>query len=193
MTPHFNSMAADDRQSAIELAMTSFIAGDPLRSIAAALDMRSYEALLLLSTRVADRSEEQRSKALRNRCSATAEVLNQNDERIWQLLDAGIENSDIPKVLAALGASIDIEIAVDLLSSTELLIETLAGIELVELAPPTDTFSLLYVTGRHNGLEPDYQFSLGKIPMPGIDELRRILVFRVNGLFAFHFAQEIVH
>lgn len=168
-------MAPGDRPSAIEQAMTSFLAGDPLRSIAAALSIGSYRTLRILSTRVADRGEEQRSKALRNRCSAAAEVLYQNYDRIWQLLDAGIESSEIPKVLAALGASIDIEIAVELLRSPEIFMEMHSGKELVELAPPTDTFSLLYVTGRHRGLEPNYQFALGKIPMPGIDEFRRIL------------------
>lgn len=175
MTIHSDSMAADDRQSAIGQAVNSSLAGDPLRSIAAALNMGSYQALRLLSARVADRGEEQRSKALRSRCSATAEVLYQNYDQTWQLLDAGIESSDIPKVLAALGASIDIEIAVELLRSPEKFMEMHSGKELVELAPLTDTFSLLYVTGRRRGLKPNYQFALGKIPMPGIDELRRVV------------------
>jgi hypothetical protein len=173
MTPDSDSMAPGDQPSAIEQAMTSFLAGDPLRSIAAALSMGSYQTLRLLSTRVADRGEEQRSKALRNRCSAEAEVLLQNYERIWQLLDAGVGSSDIPKVLAAIGASIDIGIAVELLRSPEIFMEMHSRKELVELAPLTDTFSLLYVTARHRGLKPNYQFALGKIPMPGIDELRR--------------------
>jgi hypothetical protein len=41
---------------------------------------------------------------------------------------------------------------------------------------PTDIFSLLYVVSHGRGLEPDYKLALGKVPMPGIDELRRVLV-----------------
>jgi hypothetical protein len=64
---------------------------------------------------------------------------------------------------------------VEVLRSPEIFMVMHSGKELVELAPLTDTFSLLYVTARHRGVEPNYPSALGKIPMPGIDGLRRIL------------------
>ena len=48
----------------------SFLAGDPLRCIADAAKMSSWELLHILGSRVADRGEERRSRALRNRCNA---------------------------------------------------------------------------------------------------------------------------
>jgi hypothetical protein len=135
--------------------------------------MSSWKVLGILSERVADQGEEQRSKALRHRCSETAEVLHQEAERVRQLLEAGISRLDIPKVLVALGAPVDVEIGEELLRSPETFLEINAGLEVAEPAQPTDLLSLLYVTARQQGLKPNYQFALGKIPMPGIDELRR--------------------
>lgn len=43
-----------------------------------------------------------------------------------------------------------------------------------------DDFSLLYVTGRRRGLEPNYQFALGKIPLPGIGGFRGILAAQLS-------------
>ncbi|WP_426989891.1 TY-Chap domain-containing protein [Pseudarthrobacter sp. Y6] len=175
-TQRFGPLPATDGQALIAQVVNGFLAGDPVWSIADAANMSSWEVMGVLSSRIAERGEDQRSKALQNRCSLTAEVLYQNDERIWQLLDAGIEGKDIPKVLAALGASIDLEIAVELLCSPETFKDIHVATEVVVLPRPTDRFSLLYVVGRHRGVEPDYKFALGKVPLPGIDELRRSLV-----------------
>lgn len=174
-TQRFDPLPAGDRLGATGQIISSFLVGDPVRSIARAANMSSWETLGILNSRIADRGEEQRSKALRDRCSATAEVLYQKAERVGQLLDAGIRRSDIPKVLAALGESVDIDIAVELLRSPDILMDIHVGMEPVELAPRSDTFSLLYITGRHRNVEPDYQFALGKVPLPGIDDLRRLI------------------
>lgn len=65
-----------------------------------------------------------------------AEALYQNEERIWQLLDAGIEGKDIPKVLVALGVLLDVEIATDLLRSPDIFMDIHAAIEVVVLPLP---------------------------------------------------------
>jgi hypothetical protein len=177
-TQRFDPLPARDRQAVIAQVINGFLAGDPIWSIAKAANMSSWETMNLLSTRIAERGEEERSKALRRRCSVVAEDLYQNEERIWQLLDAGIEGKDIPKVLAALGVSLDSEVATDLLRSPDMFMDIHSAIEVVVLPLPTDIFSLLYVVGRFRRLEPDYKFALGKVPMAGIDELRRVLVRR---------------
>ncbi|WP_307610962.1 hypothetical protein [Pseudarthrobacter sp. W1I19] len=152
--------------------MKAYQAGDPLLRIAADACMRTYDILRLLSTRVADNSEQQRSEALRRRCSATAEVLREDAYRIVQLLEAGIERSDIPRILAALGTPIDIDIAAELLKSPDLLIDPV-----LRRRPSmvTHMMWLRYVTGYHRGLQPDYELAVGKIPLPAIHDFRMIL------------------
>lgn len=179
-TQRYDPLPADERQDVVGTMVRSFLAGDPLRCIAAAANMRSYEALRVLSGRIADRGEEQRSTALRNRCSATAEVLVGESDRLQQLRSAGIATTDIPKVLAALGVPVDVEIAVELLRNMEIFMELQHRPGDAEIAGPFDTFSLLYVFGHDRGLEPDYRFALGKIPLPGIAEFRRQLSPRLS-------------
>lgn len=172
---------AEDQRDTTGKVVRSFLAGDPLRCIAAAANISSWDGLGVLDTRIADRGEDQRSKALRNRCSATVEVLTEQAQRFQQLQTAEIEVLDIPKVLAALGVPIDVDLAVELLRSTGTYEEILrpvmqerGGIE-VEIAPPTDTLSLLYVTGRHRGLKPDYEMALGMMPLSSVVEIRELL------------------
>jgi hypothetical protein len=150
----------------------AYQAGDPLQRIAADAGMRAYDMLRLLSTRVADQSEHQRSKTLRRRCSETAKVLRKDAHRIVQLFDAGIESPDIPKILAALGATIDVDIAAELLKNPDLLLDP------VGLRRPfmvTDMMWLRYVTGYRRGIEPNYVLALGKVPLPEIHSFRMIL------------------
>ncbi|MFJ5861805.1 TY-Chap domain-containing protein [Pseudarthrobacter sp. NPDC092439] len=138
--------------------------------------MRDYDMLRLLSTRVADQSEQQRSEALRRRCSETAAVLRENSHRILQLLDAGIESSDIPKILVALGATFDVDIAVELLKSPVMLKDPGRPSPFFV----TDMMWLRYVTGCHREIEADHQLALGKIPMPNIQEFRMILTEQLS-------------
>jgi hypothetical protein len=157
-----------DRHQIASRAVKAYQAGDPLRRIAADAGMRTYDMLRLLSTR---------SESLRRRCSATAEVLRTCKVRIDQLLSAGIESHDIPKVLVALGAAMDVDIASELLKSPHLLKDA-------DSAPPrvyqTDKMGLLYVTGYHRRLEPDFEFALGKMPLPGLQEYRMILSHQLS-------------
>lgn len=161
-----------DRHQVASRAVKAYQAGDPLQHIAADAGMRTYDMLRLLSTRVADRSEHQRSEALRRRCSATADVLREDAYRVMQLLDAGIERSDIPRILAALGATIDIDIAAELLKSPDLLKDPILRRRPFMV---TDMMWLRYVTGYHRGIEPNYELALGKVPLPEIHGFRVIL------------------
>lgn len=161
-------------------AMRSFLAGDPLRCIAAAANMSSWEILHILGCRFADRGEEQRSRALRNRCNATLAALYQERERFEQLNRARIDFVDIPKVLAALGAPVDVDIAEEMLRSTHVFKELLhRAVQQqtgeVEFVPPIDMLSLLYVLGRHRGVQPDYEMALGVMPLSYLAEIRDLL------------------
>ncbi|WP_426940062.1 RNase H family protein [Pseudarthrobacter sp. S6] len=89
-TQRFDPLPARDQQAVIAQVINGFLAGDPIWSIAKATNMSSWEVMGVLSTRIAERGENQRFKALQHRCSVAAEVLYQNGERIWQLLDAGL-------------------------------------------------------------------------------------------------------
>lgn len=171
MTP-YTSASTDAELSAI---CNSFLAGDPLHAITEDANTHSWDALNALSTRIADRGEEQRSKSLRTRCSETVQILRRDDERIWQLVEAGVPGSDIPKVLVAFGSTVDVDIAADLLKSPELFLRISRGQE-AEPPLPTDTLSLLYITGCHRGIKPDYPFALRKIPMPGVTAFRELHV-----------------
>lgn len=158
----------------------SFLAGDPLRCIADAAKMSSWELLGILGNRVADRGEEQRSRALRNRCNATLAALYQERERFEQLHGAGIDFVDIPKVLAALGAPVDVDIAEEMLRTTHTFKELAhRAYQLhrgeVEFVPPIEMLSLLYVTGRHRGVQPDYEMALGMMPLSSVAEIRDFL------------------
>lgn len=153
-------------------AVKAYQAGDPLHRIAADAAMRTYDMLRLLSSRVADQSEQLRSQALRGRCSATADVLRKDAYRIVQHLDAGIESSDIPRILAALGATIDIDIAAELLKSPDLLLDPDLRRRPFMV---TDMMWLRYVTGYHRGIKPNYELALGKVPLPEIHGFRMIL------------------
>lgn len=177
MTPYFSASANDAQLSAI---CNSFLAGDPLHAIAAAANTHSWDVLNALSKRIADRGEEQRSKSLRSRCAEAAKILRPDDERIWQLLEAGIPGSDIPKVLVAFGSAVDVDIAADLLRSPNLFLSISRG-DAAEPSLPADTLSLLYSTGYHRGIEPDYQFALGKIPLPDVAAFRELHTSQLRG------------
>ncbi|MGY2743438.1 TY-Chap domain-containing protein [Arthrobacter sp. UYCu723] len=180
-TPTEDFLPEADPRDAIGPAMASFRAGDPLSSIAAAANMHSYQMLRLLCSRVADRAEEQRSKAIRDRCYATGAALWHERERFEQLHAAGIDFRDIPKVLAALGAPVDVDIAVEMLRSTHMFKDILYRVRQQQggigagIAAPTDALSLLYVTGLHRGVKPDCEMALGMMPVSSIADIRDLL------------------
>ena len=99
-----------------------------------------------------------------------------NLEMITSLDDSGIKRSEIPLVLRALGTEIDVDFAVELLH-----IPGIPGDDPAIRQDPmrlSDKLSLLYVTGKHHGIEPDYQLTLGQMPTAEIAELR--LLTRAN-------------
>lgn len=182
--PDSTRSITSDRCSPTDQAVASYLAGDPLRCIAAALREESYQVLRMLSTRVADSGEKQRSTALRKRCATTAELLGGEMERTERLMSAGIGAVDVPKVLVAFGVPLDVEIAVELLRSLEILEDIYlrvfeAGSDNVPVVRSIEMLSLLYVIGRHRGVEPDYRFALGKLPLPGIAEFRELQTGRL--------------
>ena len=180
-TPSHDPLPDADPRATIGTALASFLAGDPLSSIAASANMDSYSMLRLLGSRVADRAEQQRSKAIRDRCFAAAAVLYRERERIEQLQAAGIDRRDIPRVLAALGAPVDVDIAVEMLRSTPLYEEILRRFLLHQpvneagTRSTIDVLSLLYVTGLHRGVKPDYEMALGMMPLSSFTALRKLL------------------
>lgn len=181
-TPTDDSLPEAAPRDRLGAAMASFLAGDPLSTIAASADMDSYGMLILLGSRVADRAEEQRSSAIRDRCIATGAALYQERERFEQLMRAGIDLPDIPRVLTALGVPVDVDIAVEILRSTSMFKEILhrvlqqnGVIEVSRNAPTVDLLSLLYVTGLHRGVNPDYELALGMMPVSSFASLRELL------------------
>lgn len=99
-----------------------------------------------------------------------------NVEMITRLNDSGIKRSEIPVVLRALGVEIDVEVAVELLH-----VPGIPGDDPAILQDPmrlSDKLSLLYVTGKHHGIEPDYQLTLGQMPTDEIAQLRLLTMAR---------------
>ncbi|MCO4261493.1 hypothetical protein NG697_00810 [Pseudarthrobacter sp. MDT3-26] len=174
-TPHLGSTAAGDRAETIEQAMRSFLAGDPLRSISEATNLSSWDLLGILSGRIADRGEKLRSTALRDRCSSTARILVQEMERFEQLMSAGIDVLDVPKVLAALGVQVDVPIAVEMLRSMPIVKDIHGRVSHIPEGLPIDALSLLYATGFARGLTPDHELALGRMDPSSIAEIRNFL------------------
>ncbi|MDQ0076808.1 TY-Chap domain-containing protein [Arthrobacter oryzae] len=95
-----------------------------------------------------------------------------NRELITRLNDSGIEPSKIPVILDALGISIDVQAAAELLHLPGIPCEE-PGLE----NPPQrlgDKLSLLYVIGKHHGIAPDYPLALGKMSLEAVGELREL-------------------
>ena len=134
-----DEVPADPRKT-IGQAVRSFLAGDPLLSIAAAANLRSYKTLDLISSRVADRGEAERSRFLGIRCLSTVEALMNEERIIGQLESSGIAPSEIALGLVALGKQIDIDIAVALLRKPGMLADTSLRHDLAA-RPAKGTFS----------------------------------------------------
>lgn len=157
--------------------MDSYRKGDPLRAIARATERDLEKACLLIMAASSPSDELERSRAVRRRASATNEVLLANEEMVERLHASEIDRDEIPKVLKALGISIDIPTAAELLH-----IPGIPGGQTVEDIPTRrigDKLSLLYIAGVHHKIEPDYQLALGKMSLTAVSELRGILNSRL--------------
>ena len=147
-------------------AATAYRAGRPLSAIAKEANTSGYEMLARLGSRIAERGELTRSRSLMARSRETANLLADQQETIQQLLSAGVHHSEIPKVLEALGSSMDKEIAVELLCNHRWLANSSEWV-----SPPKkpiallDRFSLLYMAGVHLRIGPDYMAALANMPL----------------------------
>ncbi|WP_374100886.1 TY-Chap domain-containing protein [Arthrobacter sp. PvP023] len=151
--------------------------GDPLRFIAAAKECSTEEVSLLVLNQTDTDDELERSRAIRRRCLSTNEIMLANEAMIERLYGSGIDRDEIPKVLKALGISIDIQIAAELLH-----IPGIPGGQPVEEVPSPqigDKLSLLYIAGIHHKIEPDYQLALGKMSLAAVSKLRGLLNSRL--------------
>ena len=156
-----------------EMARTAYAAGEPLRATAAKLGCTVDELCDLLAKLPTTGIELERARSVRQRSLATNEVMYENRGLLYRLNDEGIEWSDTPKVLKALETDIDVEVAVELVN--------IPGVtsDRMEMALPSrslgDMLSLLYVAGKHYGIEPDYQLTLGTMPIQELAALRSLM------------------
>lgn len=142
--------------------------GDPLRTIAAAHGVEISDLAKSMAS-VLDQSDElERFRSVRRRSVATAIALRSNEELVDRLSASGIARNDIPTILTALGTHLDIEMAIELLGIP-------SGPLSVEPRRAGDKLSLLFVAGKHHGIEPDYQLALGKMSLDAVAELRHLL------------------
>lgn len=155
------------------LAGDGYAAGEPLRAIAADLGCTVDEVCHLLATQPTSHVELQRARSVRLRSLATDEVLYQNHVLLYRLNAAGIAWSDTPKVLKALQTSIDVEVAIELVNIPGVSSDRPAtGLPARTLG---DKLSLLYVAGKHHGIEPDCQLALGAMPIEELAALRSLM------------------
>ncbi|MGY2743437.1 TY-Chap domain-containing protein [Arthrobacter sp. UYCu723] len=153
-----------------EALVEAYRRGDPLRAIAHDYDGSVLDICEALIDKTLPDNELERLRSVRQRGQTTMGSIWDNVEMITRLDDSGIKRSEIPVVLRAIGTEIDVEVAVELLH-----VPGIPGDDPTILQDPIllcDKLSLLYVTGKHHGIEPDYQLTLGQMPTAEIAELR---------------------
>ncbi|MBT2554481.1 hypothetical protein [Arthrobacter sp. ISL-5] len=124
-----------------------------------------------------DDDELARLRSIRARTSAAKTDLEEQGHLVWRLARSGFVVTDIPKVLSALraGAGIDLDIMAELLQNPGPHDPDICADMLAPEGPSlSDHLSLLYVTGKHHGIEPDYQLALGQMPAEEVVELRKL-------------------
>ncbi|WP_407709137.1 TY-Chap domain-containing protein [Arthrobacter nitrophenolicus] len=156
-----------------EALLEAYRRGDPLRAMAENFEGTAddiCQALVKRST--TSRGELERYRSVRRRTQATMDSMWTNRELITRLDDSGIESSEIPVILDALGKSIDVQVAAELLHLPGIPSEEPG----LENSPRRvgDKLSLLYVMGKHHGIAPDYPLALGKMSLEAIGELREL-------------------
>ena len=156
-----------------EIASAAYAAGEPLRATAADLNCTIDLLCDSLAKQPTTDLELKRARSVRRRSLDTDDVLYENRSLLYRLNDAGITWSDTPKVLTALGSNIDVEVAVELVN-----IPGVASERMARALPPRtlgDKLSLLYVAGKHHGIEPDCQLALGTMPIEELAALRSLM------------------
>jgi hypothetical protein len=151
----------------------AYRSGDPFRTLAAAFGGSVNDISYTITDQSDSGDDLERSRSIRRRSLATTGVLAGHEDTVERLFAADISREDIPKALSALGTDVDIDIAVELLH-----IPGVPGGQLEEPLPPrrlADKLSLLYITGKYHGIEPDYELALGKISLTAVTKLRELL------------------
>ncbi|MET4589796.1 hypothetical protein ABIA70_001393 [Arthrobacter sp. 754] len=142
--------------------------GEPLRAMASIHGPDISDVCRTLASIVDASDELARCRSVRRRSVAAAVALKAQEELVDRLSASGIARTDIPTILTALGTQIDTEMAIELLGIP-------SGPLPVEPRRAGDKLSLLYVAGKHHGIEPDYQLALGKMSLDAVAELRVLL------------------
>lgn len=152
--------------------VAAYRGGDPLRVIGHDLGFSTEEICAALVVETVPDDEMERYRSIRRRSRTTMGSIWDNEELTTRLDDSGISRFEIPVVLQALGKEIDVDFAVELLH-----IPGIPGEDPTipqEQQRPSDKLSLLYVAGKHHGIEPDYQLALGQVPIDEIIQLRQL-------------------
>lgn len=144
--------------------------GDPLETIASAHGVVAGDIFDVIADEPGDELE--RARGVRRRAAQALRALWTNVDIITRLDDSGIALSDTPKVVGALGNDIDVDVAVAILQFW--------GIpdEAPEVPSPkrlNDKLSLLYVVGKHHGMDPDYQLTVAKMPLDAVAAFREFV------------------
>lgn len=172
---HAATSSADQSGNRDSRVLEAYRKGDPLRTIALEKGTTVEAICSTIVGGFAEEAELARSRSVRRRSRRTIEEIWANEEMVSLLDDAMIDPADIPKILAALGIEIDVETAVELLDGLR---TPWTRPEDEEDLPPRrlgDKLSLLYIAGKHHGIEPDYQLALGKMSLATVSGLRELL------------------
>ena len=143
--------------------------GDPLRVIAGIQGSDTSALVRSVAPLVEDSDELERCRSVRRRSVAAAVALRSQEELVTRLTASGIDRPDIPMILKALGTQLDTAMAVELLCIPSRPMDVPG-----EPRRLGDKLSLLYVAGKHHGVEPDYQLALGKMSLDAVAVLRRL-------------------
>ena len=113
----------------------------------------------------------------RARAAAAMSVLDEQSHLVGRLMESGFSTVEIPTVLGALatGTASDSAITTALLQFLRLQDPRICR----DMPPPEtarrrDKLSLLYVLGKHHGIEPDYQLALGQIAPGDLAEIQQL-------------------
>ncbi|BCW57842.1 hypothetical protein [Arthrobacter sp. StoSoilB20] len=165
-------MMGDDKDSETRAAVIreAYRRGDPLETITSAHSVDAGDIFDAIADKPSD--ELARARSVGSRAVKSMSALWNNVEMVSRLDDAGIPLLDTPKVIGALGNDIDVDVAVAILKFLGIPDEAPA-----EPAPKllSDRLSLLYVVGKHHGIEPDYQLALAKMPLDAVAAFRELV------------------
>lgn len=146
--------------------------GYPLRVIADLLNTHVDHVVASLM-KLNPKEELRRAIWVRRRSLGASEDIWKNHDLLYRLLDSGVSLSDTPKVLRALGIAIDLDVAGELVHIPGIPSDRMEPVPLSRSVG--DRMSLLYVAGRHHGIQPDYKLALAQMSLEEMAGLRALL------------------